>query len=56
MTFENPVPKACDAWAAVAVTGVGEDLAEARRRAYEGAALITFEGRVMRSDIALAVA
>ena len=40
----------------VAVTGVGEDLAEARRRAYEGAALITFEGRVMRSDIALAFA
>jgi phosphoribosylamine---glycine ligase len=39
----------------VAVTGVGEDLAEARRRAYEGAALITFAGRVMRSDIALAV-
>jgi phosphoribosylamine--glycine ligase len=41
---------------ALAVTGVGETLAEARRRAYEGAALITFEGRVMRSDIALSVA
>jgi phosphoribosylamine--glycine ligase len=41
---------------AVAVTGVGETLALARRRAYEGAALITFEGRVMRSDIALSVA
>jgi phosphoribosylamine--glycine ligase len=41
---------------ALAVTGVGATLAEARRRAYEGAALITFEGRVMRSDIALAVA
>lgn len=40
----------------LAVTGVGATLAEARRRAYEGAALITFEGRVMRSDIALAVA
>jgi phosphoribosylamine-glycine ligase len=38
------------------VTGVGATLAEARRRAYEGAALITFEGRVMRSDIALSVA
>jgi phosphoribosylamine--glycine ligase len=40
----------------LAVTGVGETLAEARRRAYDGAALITFEGRVMRNDIALAVA
>jgi phosphoribosylamine--glycine ligase len=41
---------------ALAVTGVGETLALARRRAYEGAALITFEGRVMRNDIALSVA
>jgi phosphoribosylamine---glycine ligase len=41
---------------ALAVTGVGANLAEARRRAYDGAALITFEGRVMRSDIALSVA
>jgi phosphoribosylamine--glycine ligase len=41
---------------ALAVTGVGQTLSEARRRAYEGAALITFEGRVMRSDIALSVA
>jgi phosphoribosylamine--glycine ligase len=41
---------------ALAVTGVGETLAEARRRAYEAASLITFEGRVMRSDIALSVA
>ena len=41
---------------ALAVTGVGATLTEARRRAYEGAALITFEGRVMRSDIALSVA
>jgi len=41
---------------ALAVTGVAETLVEARRRAYEGAALITFEGRVMRSDIALSVA
>jgi len=41
---------------ALAVTGVAENLAEARRRAYGAASLITFEGRVMRSDIALAVA
>ena len=41
---------------ALAVTGVGEDLREARRRAYDAAALITFEGRVMRHDIALSVA
>jgi phosphoribosylamine--glycine ligase len=41
---------------ALAVTGVGEDLPEARRRAYEAAGLITFEGRVMRNDIALSVA
>ena len=41
---------------ALAVTGVGATLTEARRRAYDGAALITFEGRVMRSDIALSVA
>jgi phosphoribosylamine--glycine ligase len=40
----------------LAVTGVAETIAEARRRAYHGASLITFEGRVMRSDIALAVA
>jgi phosphoribosylamine--glycine ligase len=40
----------------LAVTGVGESVTEARRRAYEGAALITFEGRVMRSDIALSEA
>jgi phosphoribosylamine---glycine ligase len=38
----------------VAVTAVGDTVEEARRRAYEGASLITFEGRVMRSDIALA--
>ncbi len=41
---------------ALAVTGVAEDLREARRRAYEAAALVTFEGRVMRNDIALSVA
>jgi phosphoribosylamine--glycine ligase len=41
---------------ALAVTGVAETLAEARRRAYGAASLITFEGRVMRSDIALSVA
>ena len=40
----------------LAVTGGGATLPEARRRAYEGATLITFEGRVMRSDIARAVA
>ena len=40
----------------LAVTGVAETILEARRRAYEGAALITFEGRVMRSDIALSAA
>jgi phosphoribosylamine--glycine ligase len=36
----------------LAVTGVADTVREARRRAYDGAALITFEGRVMRSDIA----
>jgi phosphoribosylamine--glycine ligase len=40
----------------LAVTGVADTIGEARRRAYEGAALITFEGRVMRSDIALSAA
>jgi phosphoribosylamine--glycine ligase len=40
----------------VAVTGVGDTLEEARRRAYRGASLVTFEGRVMRSDIALTIA
>jgi phosphoribosylamine--glycine ligase len=37
----------------IAVTGLGADVAEARRRAYEGASLVNFEGSVMRSDIAL---
>jgi phosphoribosylamine--glycine ligase len=41
---------------ALSVTGVADTLALARRRAYDAAALITFEGRVMRSDIALSVA
>lgn len=36
----------------LAVTGLGANVAEARRRAYEGAALVTFEGSVRRSDIA----
>ncbi len=36
----------------LAVTGLGADVSEARRRAYEGAALVTFEGSVRRSDIA----
>jgi phosphoribosylamine--glycine ligase len=39
----------------LAVTGVGDSIRQARERAYEGASLVTFEGRVMRSDIALAV-
>jgi phosphoribosylamine--glycine ligase len=38
----------------LAVTGLGDSVAEARRRAYEGASLITFRGSVRRSDIALA--
>jgi len=38
-----------------AVTGVGLSMKEARSRAYEAASLIIFEGKVMRSDIALAV-
>ena len=38
----------------LAVTGLGDSIAEARRRAYEGASLITFRGSVRRSDIALA--
>ncbi len=36
----------------LAVTGLGGDLAEARARAYEGAARITFRGCVRRGDIA----
>jgi phosphoribosylamine--glycine ligase len=36
----------------LAVTGLGADVAEARRRAYEGASLITFKGSVRRNDIA----
>jgi len=39
----------------LAVTGVGSSMALARNRAYDAAALVTFEGRVMRRDIALAV-
>jgi len=38
-----------------AVTGVGLSMKEARSRAYEAASLITFKGKVMRNDIALAV-
>ena len=38
----------------LAVTGLGDTVAEARRRAYEAASLITFKGSVRRSDIALA--
>jgi phosphoribosylamine--glycine ligase len=40
----------------LAVTGLGATVDEARRRAYEGASLITFEGSVRRSDIALSAA
>jgi phosphoribosylamine--glycine ligase len=40
----------------VAITGVGDTLEQARSRAYLGASLVTFEGRVMRSDIALSTA
>jgi len=36
----------------LAVTGMAPTIREARRRAYEAASLITFEGRVMRTDIA----
>lgn len=36
----------------LAVTGLGASVGEARRRAYDGAALVTFEGSVRRSDIA----
>jgi len=39
----------------LAVTGVGLSMKEARSRAYEAASLITFKGKVMRNDIALAV-
>jgi len=38
----------------LAVTAVASSLNEAHRRAYEAASLITFEGSVMRSDIARA--
>lgn len=38
----------------LAVTAIGATLREARTRAYEAASSITFEGKVMRSDIALA--
>ena len=38
----------------LAVTGLGDDLVQARERAYRGAGLITFRGSVRRSDIALA--
>ena len=36
----------------LAVTGVGEDLADARARAYRGAAAISFAGKHSRDDIA----
>jgi phosphoribosylamine--glycine ligase len=38
----------------LAVTGVAATMSEARRRAYQGASLVTFEGKVTRSDIARA--
>ncbi len=37
----------------LAVTGLGDTLKEARDRAYAGAGLITFQGSIRRSDIAL---
>lgn len=37
----------------LAVSALGDGYADARRRAYEAAALIDFEGKHMRSDIAL---
>lgn len=40
----------------LAITALAESIEEARRRAYEAAALVNFEGRVMRSDIARVVA
>jgi phosphoribosylamine--glycine ligase len=39
----------------LAITGTGATMAQARERAYRAVALVTFEGRVVRSDIALAV-
>ena len=39
----------------LAVTGMGATIAVARERAYRGAAVVTFDGRVMRSDIAIAL-
>lgn len=38
----------------LAVTATGEDLAEARQKAYAAVALIEFEGKTFRSDIGLA--
>lgn len=38
----------------LAVTGVADSMSEARRRAYAAASLVTFEGKVMRTDIARA--
>jgi phosphoribosylamine--glycine ligase len=40
----------------LAVTAIGATVAEARRRAYDATALVTFDGRVMRNDIALGAA
>lgn len=37
---------------ALAVTGLGDTLDQARRRAYDGASLVNFRGSVRRSDIA----
>jgi phosphoribosylamine--glycine ligase len=39
----------------LAVSAVGEDVADARRRAYEGVALIDFDGAQHRTDIAAGV-
>lgn len=40
---------------ALAITGVANSMRQARERAYHGVSLVTFEGMVMRNDIALAV-
>lgn len=39
----------------LAVVGSGDDLADARRRAYDAAGVITWPGRQMRTDIGLAL-
>ncbi len=38
----------------LALTAVGEDVADARRRAYDAVGLVNFDGRVVRGDVARA--